>query len=428
MNYNKEECFITELLVSNDITTVIDSGITPKFLSGTNKEVLKVILDHNTNYGKLPNILTLKKKFPEFNFSRIKGKYGTNEPMKYWCDEIREKKKYNSLVDLFEESEELMIAHDTEKVLAKLKQTITMIENEVAESDRIYINSDTAQRYEDYKKRQATGGLTGLPIGIDMVDKITGGLNKGELTTYMAYTGVGKTWLLVIMAVNLVKLGYRVLLMTTEMSTKKMFQRIDAVWNGFDYTLFKNGQLTRKDEKKYRKYLDDMSKTSKDDMLLVVEQSTGGVTQIGAKIEQHKPDVVLVDGAYLLEDDFGNDDDWKSTVRIWRALHKLCLAKDLPVVVTTQSKDETNANLKSINFAKAIAQDCDVFGVLEQDEQQRRDREADIRYLKLRDGDTLSTVHINWNFNTMEYNSIYTEKVEAKEKPDLEEKGIITIE
>ena len=118
----------------------------------------------------------------------------------------------------------------------------------------------------------------------------------------------------------------------------------------------------------------------------------------------------------------------KSTVRIWRALHKLCLAKDLPVVVTTQSKDETNANLKSINFAKAIAQDCDVFGVLEQDEQQRRDREADIRYLKLRDGDTLSTVHINWNFNTMEYNSIYTEKVEAKEKPDLEEKGIITIE
>ena len=124
MNYNKEECFITELLVSNDITTVIDSGITPKFLSGTNKEVLKCILDHNTNYGKLPNILTLKKKFPEFNFSRIKGKYGTNEPMKYWCDEIREKKKYNSLVDLFEESEELMIAHDTEKVLAKLKQKI----------------------------------------------------------------------------------------------------------------------------------------------------------------------------------------------------------------------------------------------------------------------------------------------------------------
>lgn len=428
MSYNIEESFITELLVSGDIATVIDSGITPKFLSGTNKEVYKHILEHNSSYGKLPSIITLRKKFPKFNISKVNKKYGTSEPIKYWCDELRAKRKHNTLVDLFEKSEELMLEFDSEKVLDLMRKTLNEIENEVNECDRIYINSDTAQRFEEYKQRQYTGGLTGLPIGIDKVDEVTGGLNKGELTTYMAYTGVGKTWLLVIIAVNLTKLGYRVLLMTTEMSTKKMFQRIDAVWNGFDYSLFKKGQLSRKDEKKYKKYLEEMSKKTKEDILLVVEQSTGGVAQIGAKVEQHNPDVVLVDGAYLLEDDLGTDDDWKSTVRIWRALHKLCLAKDLPVVVTTQSKDETNANLKSINFAKAIAQDCDVFGVLEQDEQQRRDREADVRYLKLRDGDTLSTVHLNWNFNTMEYNSIYTEKNEEREKPDIEEKGIISIE
>lgn len=428
MNYNIEESFITELIVSKDLATLANSGITANFFSGGNKEVFKSILEHNTSYGKLPSILTLKKKFSDFNFSRIEGKYGTTEPLKYWCDELREKRKYNTLVDLFEGTQELMLSRDTDTVLKMINNTITKIETEVVESDRIYINKDVEKRFEEYKERQVTGGLTGLPIGIDLVDSITGGLNKGELTTYMAYTGVGKTWLLVIMAVNLAKQGYRVLFMTTEMSTKKMFQRIDAVWNGFNYSEFKKGQLSKKDEKKFREYLDKMSKTSKKDLLLVVEQATGGVSQISAKVDEHQPDVLLIDGGYLLEDESGAEDDWKSIIKIWRGLHKMCLAKDIPIVVTTQSKDETNANLKSINFAKAIAQDCDVFGVLEQDEQQRRDREADIRYLKLRDGDMLSTVHLNWNFSTMEYNSIYTERADEKEKLDLEEKGIITLE
>lgn len=217
--------------------------------------------------------------------------------------------------------------------------------------------------------------------------------------------------------------------MTTEMSTRNMFRRIDAVWNKFDYSLFKKGQLTRKDEKRYEQYLEDMENKSDDEVMLVVEQATGGVAQISAKVEQYKPDVLLVDGAYLLEDDYKGDDDWKAVIRIWRALHKLCLAKDLPVVVTTQSKDETGAKLSSINFAKAIAQDCDVIAVLEQDSQQKNDKEADIRFLKLREGDNLTKIFINWNFNTMEYNSIYKEKADVMdEELTSKAKGVITID
>ena len=233
----------------------------------------------------------------------------------------------------------------------------------------------------------------------------------------------------VIIAVHLAKLGYRVLFITTEMATKNIFRRIDAVWNKFNYSEFKSGRLSVKDEKRYEKYIANMAKKSDDEVMLVVEQATAGVTQITAKIEQYKPDVLLVDGAYLLADDYNGDDDWKAVIRIWRALHKVCLSKDIPVVVTTQSKEETGAKLSSINFAKAIAQDCDIIAVLEQDIQQRNDKEADIRFLKLREGDMLSTIYINWNFSTMEYNSIYKEdsKAETLQQAKKEE-GVITIE
>ena len=416
--------------MSKDFTTVTDEGITAKHFSGGYKKAFKYIAEHSTNYGKLPSITTMRKKFPNIEFIKKGKKYGTDEPIKFWCDELINKKRHNMIVEALEDVEDNINELETLKAYERLKKVILSIENDVIKGDRVKINEDTKKRFEDYKKRQKTGGMTGLPIGIDLVDEIMGGLNKGELTTFMAYTGTGKSWLEAIIAVNLAKLGYRVLFMTTEMSTVNLFRRIDAIWNGFDYSLFKKGQLNRKDEKKYQEYLEEMETKSDDEVMLVVEQATGGVMQITAKVEQYKPDILLVDGAYLLEDDAGGEDNWMGVIRIWRAFHKLCLAKDIPVVLTTQSKDETGAKIGSLSFAKALSNECDVLAVLEQDEQQRNDREADIRFLKLREGDTLSKVHINWNFNTMEYNSIYKEKaVETNdETASKNAKGVISID
>lgn len=229
------------------------------------------------------------------------------------------------------------------------------------------------------------------------------------------------------MAVAQAKNGYKVLFFTTEMSKEMVMRRIDAVWNGFNYSLFKKGQLQPKDQKRYFDYLDEMAKTPDDKVMLVVEQATGGISQISAKIDQYQPDIVYVDGAYLLEDEEGDEDNWMGIVRIWRGLHRLCLLKKIPIVTTTQSKDESGATIKSLSFAKALSNECDVLGVLEQDEQQRNDREASIRFLKLREGDTLATVHMNWDFDKMKYNSIYKEKtVEQTEVKNVS--GVIMLD
>jgi len=428
LTIQREQGFITELLITGDMSTVVDNQISSKYLSGRYKKAFKFIQQHQTQYGKVPSIETFKKKFPNIELAQINGEYSTGETMQFWCDQLREKKKHNTIVDALDEvlvkiNEDL----DTEGAYALLKKLVLQVENELVLSDRIKINEDTYKRKEDYKKRQKSGGMTGIPSFIDEWDKLLGGYNNGELITFMGYTGTGKSWLEIIQAVQQAKNGYKVLFFTTEMSTKMVFRRIDAVWNSLNYSRFRKGQLLPDEEKRYFQYLEEMENTPDDEVMLVVEQATGGVSQISAKIDQYNPDIVYIDGAYLLEDEEGEEDNWAGMVRIWRGLHRLCLAKNIPIVVTTQSKDEQGASLKSMSFAKAIANESDVVAVLEQDEQMKNDKEIMLKPLKIREGDNMRIVMMNWDFDEMKFNSIYSERVTEQEDVKNVE-GVITLD
>jgi len=144
-------------------------------------------------------------------------------------------------------------------------------------------------------------------------------------------------------------------------------------------------------------------------------------------VNLNQPDIVYVDGAYLLSDEEGDEDNWMGLVRVWRGLHGLALLKDKPIIVTTQSKDESRASLRSMAFAKAVANDSDIVVSLEQDEQMRNDKELLMRPLKLREVESRHCVMLNWDFNEMKYNSIYKE-IEL-EKPSVKEAtGVITLD
>lgn len=430
MALNREVGLLTELLLTGDMSVVVDNQITSKFFTGSNKRGFQYILEHQSLYGKVPTLEIFQDKCPEAKINIVDGKLKeTGESLKFWCDQVRDKKHYNAIVDSVEQVVELMQDGEvnTEKIYNLVKGTILQIENDIVQSDRIKINERTESRWEDYRKRQKSGGITGIPSGLDILDNVMGGFNNGELITFMAYTGRGKSWLEVILAVEMAKQGYKVLFFTTEMSTKMVFRRIDAVWNKFNYSKFKKGQLDRKDELKYQEYLDKMENTNDEDIMLIVEQATGGLSQISAKIDQYKPDIVFIDGAYLLEDEEGGEDNWSGVVRIWRGLHRLCLAKGVPIVTTTQSKVESGANIGSLSFAKALSNEVDVLAVLEQEEQDILDREADLRFLKLREGDSLSSIRLNWDFDEMNYQPIF--KARAEEREEVQNvQGVISLE
>ena len=139
-----------------------------------------------------------------------------------------------------------------------------------------------------------------------------------------------------------------------------------------------------------------------------------------AKINKHKPDIVLIDGAYMLEDSEG-DDDWRALVRIFRGLKRMATSFNIPIIASTQSSTR-ETTLDSISFAKHIRADVDVMIGLEQTLEMRIDKEVALVPLKYREAEMSGKIYHNWCFNRMDWSSIYTENADgSRPEGDIEE-------
>jgi replicative DNA helicase len=276
---------------------------------------------------------------------------------------------------------------------------------------------------EAYFERRNSGGIAGIPTGLIPLDMMLGGIKNSDLITVLGFTGTGKTWALAILATLLAKAGYKILFITREMNTDQMMMRIDAIWAGISYGDFSRGKLSPTDEQKLVNYYDTMEANK--DANLVVELSTGGVTNCAAMIDKHSPDLVLVDGGYLMTED-DDEDDWKGVMKVWRGFKNIALAKKVPFIVTSQIKEADKVSLGKISFSKALANECDAVIALEQTEEMKEDKEIRWKPLKLRNSDMTSSFMTRWDFSAMNYEPIYVEggkvnrKVENKDKPQIQ--------
>lgn len=192
----------------------------------------------------------------------------------------------------------------------------------------------------------------------------------------------------------------------------------------FNYGKFKSGTLSPQEEQTYFDFLDMKSSLEP----LIVETATG-VSNVSAKIEQYQPDIVFIDGAYLMEDDQGAKEDWLRVAHITRDLKALAKLKKLPICINTQADSttskKTGPELENIGFSKAIGHDSDVVLGLLRDEEMIEDREMKVKVLKQREG-TLGNVLLNWDFTTMNFSSIYSEGANEDDQ-DKQDRGLIDI-
>lgn len=224
------------------------------------------------------------------------------------------------------------------------------------------------------------------------------------------------TWLQVLVGAYAMLNNYKVVHFVTEMSTDLMQDRYEAMLFGmmygdFNYNNFKSGSLSLETENLYFEFLEeDLPKLEP----LVIE-TANGVSSISAVIERENPDLILIDGAYLMQDEQGAKDDWLRVTHITRDLKKLAKNRHKPIFINTQADENTSKKtgpgIGDIKYSQAIGQDSDVILALFRDEIMINDKEMGIKVLKNREGLSGKTI-INWDFSTMNFKSIYSEEVE----------------
>jgi replicative DNA helicase len=265
----------------------------------------------------------------------------------------------------------LETTNDHESVIVLLEKQIAEIhiESTPGTSD-MSLEKDPMERFKEYEERESHGGgLLGLPTGFKKIDEATAGLSGGQLITIIAPPKTGKSQLALSMAVNMHEAGHSILFQSFEMRNSEQQIRHDAMRSKISFQRMRRANLTAGEKNNYKSMLSrTMSMTNK----FTLSDAKSGITvsALAAKIEKVKPELVFVDGVYLMLDEQTNESNTpQALTNITRALKNLALRIDIPIVISTQTllwkMKGGKVSADSIGYSSSFFQDSDVILALQ---------------------------------------------------------------
>jgi archaellum biogenesis ATPase FlaH len=170
------------------------------------------------------------------------------------------------------------------------------------------------------------------------------------------------------------KANARVLIYSYEMRTIDMIAMSACFLVGIDYDLFCRGALNPKDEEILFKRISKLAeeeknstKSGKRGRAILAASSSGlekpGIASLRAKIREFDPDIVIVDGVYMMGDGNKKADpsDWKYITNISRRLKALAKELGISIIATMQQQRAGD----DVAYSDAFEQDCDLLLKLE---------------------------------------------------------------
>jgi RecA-family ATPase len=170
------------------------------------------------------------------------------------------------------------------------------------------------------------------------------------------------------MAINIHRQGKIPMFQSFEMNNHEQQQRHDAMRANISHGRLRRGKLLPAEEARYIDILNEMEKEHSFHLVDAVNGIT--VSALAAKIEQAKPDIVFVDGVYLMLDEVtGEMNTPQAITNITRALKRLAQKINKPVIITTQTllwkMRAGKVTADSIGYSSSFFQDSDVILGLE---------------------------------------------------------------
>lgn len=377
MAADNEHRLISKVIRDREIIPVLQRGVADDwFLDEQNRQVWKFVRSHYANYQEVPTAVTVKDSFPNYRLLNV------DDALDYLLDQMVAFRRRKLTKDGLEVAlEKFAKENDHDGALLELERTLTQVHAQgIPGTTTLDLTTNPEQRFEEYKSR-GSHTLLGVATGYEKIDEATAGLQGGQLVTLIAPPKTGKSQIALRMAIETHERNLVPMFQSFEMNNVEQQQRHDAMRAHVSHNRLRRGTLTPDEETRYTDMLKLMS--TKQSFHLV--DAIGGLTvsALAAKVEQLKPDVVFVDGVYLMLDEVSGDMNTpQALTNITRALKRLAQKMDLPVVITTQTllwKMRGNkVSADSIGYSSSFFQDSDVILGLEPVEE-----DESIRLLKI---------------------------------------------
>ena len=363
MAADNEHRLVSKVIRDRDIIPVLERGINDAwFLDEDNKKVWVFVRQHYTQYSEVPTATTVKDHYPNYKVLDVQ------DTIDYLLDTMVEFRRRLLTRQGLENAVEQLQENNHEAALLAMEQTISKVnESGILGVHQIDLSKNTEQRYKDYKALLNTS-LLGIPTGFVKIDEATAGLQAGQLITIIAPPKTGKSQIALQMAINTHELGKVPMFQSFEMNNHEQQQRHDAMRAKVSHGRLRRGKLLPAEEDRY---IDMLNRTEKMQPFHLVDAVNGiTVSALAAKIEQCKPDIVFVDGVYLMMDEItGEMNTPQAITNITRALKRLAQRLGKPIVITTQTllwkMRAGKVTADSIGYSSSFFQDSDVILGLE---------------------------------------------------------------
>nr|DAG27811.1 MAG TPA: Helicase, ATPase, REPLICATION [Caudoviricetes sp.] len=321
------------------------------------------IKSHLNEYGTIPDKVSFLDKFPDFEVLQV------NEPTSYLLNELYNDYNTRFLAKTFNSVRHLLENGKTEEAM-KVYLNASNDLSKAVPLDCVDITQDTS-RYDSYVDKCQDFSHYYIKTGFNELDDLIGGWDKSEeLATIAARPGVGKSWILLKMAIAALEQGLKVGLYSGEMSERKVGYRFDTLVSHLSNSSLLRGNINVEGE--YKQYIDNLKTRYKGSLKVLTPtmiNGPAGVTALRAFVEKEKLDILFVDQHSLLEDDRKAKNPVEKAANISKDLKNLQVLKQIPIIaVSQQNRSEFNNSPSTANIAQSdrISQDSTIVIFIEQ--------------------------------------------------------------
>ena len=283
-----------------------------------------------------------------------------------------------------------------------------------------YSLSDILANVLENIERIAEEGTVGLPTGFDEFDKMTSGLQRGDLVIIAARPSMGKTAFAINLAYNIVvKTKLPIIFFSLEMSKEQIAQRFLSLESSVPMTKIRNGTLTVQDMDRLAEaisilseqpiFIDDTPIISTTDIRIKARK---------VKVEKKQLGAIFIDYIQLIKGEEKSDSRVQELSEISRSLKALAKELNVPVIALSQLSREVEKRtdkrplLSDLRESGAIEQEADLVMFLYRDDYYNKDSKkanlTEVIIAKQRNGPT-GTISLYFAKDILKFFPVVTE-------------------
>jgi replicative DNA helicase len=356
---NTEAKLISAVLQDKQVHVLLQANVDN--ILRTHGDIWKFIRNYSEANATVPPTSLVIEKFRDF--TPLEGVGAT----KYHLEELQAEYLNDSLKDILrntatevQNGQGVKALEDIITKTSELKKNTAVIRDiDVTDID------DAIAYYQNLQAQQALGSVgikTGLP-GFD--NYLPAGIMPGQLGVFLAYPGIGKSWLSLYFAVQAWKQGKSPLVISLEMSETEVRNRVFTIMGEglFSHRQLSNGQVEIEDLKRWHK----KELAGKPEFHIISNDQGGDVTPsvIRGKIDQYKPDFIIVDYLQLMSPNQKADNETVRMKNLSRELKLLAISEEVPIIAISSAtpdditKLDTVPTLGQTAWSRQIAYDAD---------------------------------------------------------------------